>query len=247
MGTVANAILYTSDAGATPWNYLNTNSSAALLDIHFTDSGHGWAVGDDGTVLSGFYSDTTTPLLTDDTPDLDVHARTLSITFNETINIPTTNLGEISITNAADTNPFTLTGATVPTTDSDTLVITLTEEQIQLFYNLTFNDDNPLQVTITANAVTDLAENPFAGITNAQLNVIGDTTAPVLTDVLPNLDFNTRILTFSFNETIDVSETNQTGIMIIGAADSGTVELVGATISNTDSNVPTLIPDSSSD
>ena len=232
-------IIYTSDGGNT-WIKQATSVSYALRAIHFTDSGHGWAIGDNGTVLSGFYSDTAPPLLTIAMPNLDVPTRTLSLTFDKTIDVSATNLDGISITGDANSVPVILTGAEVPNTNSNTLVITMTLTQIQSFNDLTFNAASPLRVTVTETAVVDLAGNNFAGITDARLAVTGDNAPPVLTDLTPNLDLVASTLSFEFSEPIDVSEINLDGIIISNATGSDTVELTGARIPNVVSNIVTL-------
>ena len=232
-------IIYTSNGGDT-WSTQNTPTNNTLRDIHFTDSGHGWAIGDNGTVLRGIYSDTAPPLLTNAMPKLDVLTRTLSLTFDKTIDVSATNLDGISITGDASSGTVTLTGAEVPNTNSNTLVITMTPTQIQPFNDLTSNDASPLHVTVTETAVADLAGNNFAGITDARLAVTGDVTPPVLTDTTPNLDLVASTLSFEFSEPIDVSKINLDGIIISNATGSNTVALTDATPPSVVSNIVTL-------
>jgi photosystem II stability/assembly factor-like uncharacterized protein len=48
--SAGNRIYKTTDAGAT-WNVVVALGEAILIELHFTDAGHGWACGSKGTVL----------------------------------------------------------------------------------------------------------------------------------------------------------------------------------------------------
>ena len=157
--------------------------------------------------------DNTPPTLTDNTPNLDITAATLTFAFDEHINVSTISLQNISITDATGTDTVLLTGATLPATNSSSVIIGLTTAQIQQLGTLTFDDDTPLQITVSPSAITDLTGNAFGGlVAGTAIDTTDDSTAPTLTSTTLNLD--TAILVLTFNEAIVWSDTTLDNITI---------------------------------
>ena len=181
--------------------------------------------------------DNTPPTLTDLTPNLDIAAATLSFAFDEHINVSTISLQNISITDATGTGTVLLTGATLPATNSSSVIIGLTTAQIQQLGTLTFDDDTPLQITVSSSAITDLTGNAFGGlVAGTVIDTTDDSTAPTLTSTTLNLD--TAILVLTFNEAIDSLATTLDNITITDSNIANPVTLTGANL--TDNNLPTL-------
>ena len=181
--------------------------------------------------------DNTPPTLTDLTPNLDIAAATLTFAFDEHINVSTISLQNISITDAAGTDTVLLTGATLPATNSSSVIIGLTTAQIQQLGTLTFDDDTPLQITVSSSAITDLTGNAFGGlVAGTAIDTTDDSTAPTLTSTTLNLD--TAILVLTFNEAIDSLATTLDNITITDSNNANPVTLTGANL--TDNNLPTL-------
>ena len=181
--------------------------------------------------------DNTPPTLTDNTPNLNIAAATLSFAFDEHINVSTISLQNISITDATGTDTVLLTGATLPATNSSSFIIGLTTAQIQQLGTLTFDDDTPLQITVSPSAITDLTGNAFGGlVAGTAIDTTDDSTAPTLTSTTLNLD--TAILVLTFNEAIVWSDTTLDNITITDSNNANPVTLTGANL--TDNNLPTL-------
>ena len=181
--------------------------------------------------------DNTPPTLTDLTPNLDITAATLTFAFDEHINVSTISLQNISITDATGTGTVLLTGATLPATNSSSVIIGLTTAQIQQLGTLTFDDDTPLQITVSSSAITDLTGNAFGGlVAGTAIDTTDDSTAPTLTSTTLNLD--TAILVLTFNEAIVWSDTTLDNITITDSNNANPVTLTGANL--TDNNLPTL-------
>ena len=183
--------------------------------------------------------DNTPPTLTDNTPNLDIAAATLTFAFDEHINVSTISLQNISITDATGTTTVLLTGATLPATNSSSVIIGLTTAQIQQLGTLTFDDSTgtPLQITVSPSAITDLTGNAFGGlVAGTAIDTTDDSTAPTLTSTTLNLD--TAILVLTFNEAIVWSDTTLDNITITDSNNANSVTLTGANL--TDNNLPTL-------
>ena len=210
-----------------------TVSNTAIEDL----AGNAFA-GLVNATLSTNYNDTTPPTLTDLTPNLDIAAATLTFAFDEHINVSTISLQNISITDAAGTDTVLLTGATLPATNSSSVIIGLTTAQIQQLGTLTFDDDagTPLQITVSPSAITDLTGNAFLGLDGTAIDTTDDSTAPTLTSTTLNLD--TAILVLTFNEAIVWSDTTLDNITITDSNNANPVTLTGANL--TDNNLPTL-------
>ena len=183
--------------------------------------------------------DATPPLLDTPSPNLDILARTLSFTFNEYIDVSAIILSGISITDGTGT--VTLSNNTLPDTDSASFTIGLTIEQIQSIKQLSFTDDDPLLITVSATAIPDLTGNHFVELTDITLDTTDDTDGPTLIDDTLALNLNTATLSFTFNEDIDVSELDLTGITLTDNAGANTVTLTGATPPTDYSNEITII------
>ena len=168
----SNGLILTTNNGGATWSNQSTPGTQSLFGIHFTDSGRGWAVGNNEIILHGIFSDTQPPLLIDDTPDIDLNIGTLLLEFNETINASATVLSGITITDSKGKNNIVLTGATLPSSDSNTLEISLKESQRLSILLLMDGPNTPLQIDVSATAISDSVGNKFAGITNEQMSLL---------------------------------------------------------------------------
>ena len=192
-------------------------------------------------------ADNTAPTLTVPSPVLDLggttNTGTLTFTFDEYVVISADNLAGITITNSAGENGISLTGARLPSStlaDSNTITLTLTESQRQSMITLAANDNTSLRIDVTSNTIFDIAGNTFARLTTSTLSVTPDSTPPELDVLTPNYNTVTGILSFDFNETIDVSATNFTEITITDSNGANSVDLTGTTPSSVDSDVLTI-------
>ena len=151
---------------------------------------------------------------------VDVNATTITIVFDEPINITSINLTELTLQAASTQLPgveeFTLTGGNYTTVDQLTFIITLTEadgNRIKQLTNL-LRDNMTSFVRITSEFAVDMNDNPVTEI-NASMalqavSFIDDTTRPVFTGF--DLDTNTGILILHFSETVNTTSIDFTGI-----------------------------------
>ena len=190
-------------------------------------------------------ADTTTiPLV------LNLDTSTLSLTFDETIDVSATATDEITVTDNTGTNGIVLTGAGLPDPDSDseTLVITLTESQRLDIIALYIGTNVPLKLDVTATAIADISGNLFAGLTGAELQVtVTDVVFPTVTSAT-TFDISSIDLIFSENVIIDSPSLNDFAIVgLLGPAtilsvgeiseNSLRLRITGSVISDTDLSV----------
>ena len=219
-----------------------TISDTAMADL----SGNNF-VGLANTELT-IISDDVVPLLVDDIPlTLNLDTSTLTLTFNETIDVSATTPAGITVTDSTGANGVMLIGAGLPDpdTDSDTLVITLTESQRLDIIALYVGANVPLKLDVTDTAIADIGGNNFAGLTGAQLQVIAtDVLVPSVTSVTTN-DITSLDLVFSENITVDSPSLDDftinwlPGTPIISSAgiiseNSLRLHITGSVISDTD-------------
>ena len=227
-------VIYTYDGGIT-WGTQDNPIDVTLFGVHFTDLEHGWVVGNTGTVLRGFYSDVQPPLLVDATPNFDLMAGTLSFSFDETVDFSAISLSRITLTSSSSSDSVALDGATLPDTNSNVLVIKLTDTQRRDIAALNRDSNDTVQVNVSTNAIRDISGNNFAGLVDAELGITVDNTAPTLTDNTPDLDLGAGTLSFAFNETVNVSAIVLSGIVITDSNSANGVSLTGATLPAADS------------
>ena len=247
----------TDDGGSTQWqrqdNSTGSNSATdSLYGLHILDLGNGWAVGENGAITRG--SDNTVPVLANATvlPTLDLNTGTLSIVYDDFIDHTSTTLSGITITDSLGANGVSLEGATLSDTPSKTFTLTLTPTQKFDIDFLASGSNTPLQIDVTATAIKDFGGNSPVAISNTNLTVTADSTAPRLVGS-PVIDFGVNTLTLVYDEIIDVVDDNDvliiklggdgtpaTGIVVHDINRNNAVGLDGATIPNTDSNILTI-------
>ena len=236
-------VVYTADGGTT-WSPQTSGTTKHLYDVIMLGPNRGWAVGDDGTVIRG---SNTKLMLEDSIPDLDLYNGTLSFKFDRTVDVSDTILSKILITDRDGKNGVKMTGATMSTSDSKTLTVFLNESQRQSITLLQHGPKSPLQINVSAAAISDTIGNNFAGISNAELtvnttrnNTSNDDKPPLLVDLTPDLDLNSSVLRFEFDETIDVSKTNLSKITITDSKGRNSVTMTGAVLPTADSATLTI-------
>ena len=176
-------------------------------------------------------------------PHMDLGSRKLSIVFDETVDVSSANLSLVRIEGAGGSgsgsgaggsgsggNGMLLLGASVSSTDSTVMVITLTVEQDARVLGM-YQNASGLQVSIGAGVVSDLAGNP-AGAHEANVDVQPDRVRPHLV-LRPIIDLEHGLLTIVLHEYIDVSRTD-TGSMTVVYNHRRSVPLVGSQVVTTD-------------
>jgi len=138
--------------------------------------------------------------------EFNTDTRVLKFTFNETIDASETDITKFRITNGG--NSFEIDGTLESTEDSDTVEFSINQGQANAI-------GNGRGYSIGDGAVKDPSGNSFTATTGGSIPLTSDTTPPVLLSV--EFDTDTRVLTFTFDETIDASETDASKFHIVNS------------------------------
>ncbi len=181
------------------------------------------------------HADTSRPAF--ESASLNTNTRVLTVTFDEKIDVSEVSLSRFLITDADGDPSFRLAALPLSTTDdSDTITIHLSSGQIN-----TVGAMNSPRLTISEGGVSDLAGNEISTTNNKRITLAGDSDRPAF--VSAALDENTRIISISFDEIIDVSETNtwRMNVTYAGADPArDPIRLRGASLDRTGPDTDTL-------
>ena len=167
---------------------------------------------------SGFTNDSVRPMLT--MFGVDVNASTLTIVFDEPINISSIVLTELTLQAAMiatdGVEEFTLTGGNYTTQDQLTFTIYLAESDANDIKRLTnlLRSNTSSYIRITQAFAVDMNDNIVQEINASMalqaISFIDDTTRPVFEGF--DLDMNTGLLVLHFSETVNTTSIDFTGI-----------------------------------
>ena len=170
--------------------------------------------------------DTTRPAISSVTLNLDASGN-VTITFDEHIDVSETDLSQLSVSQGDGSGDVELAGAAVHTTaDGTVVVIALTEQQRAGIQKLASR-----QLEADAGAFSDLAGNQIEAVSHA--TTVTDSTPPVISSIMLNLDNKDANVTIEFNEAVDVSETDLSQLSVSESGGSNDVELSGAAVHTT--------------
>ncbi len=205
-------------------------SDSYAVDVFATSSGTYAAVAshdDDGLQLVKLAaSDRTKPAF--ESAALDENTGEMTVAFDKAMDISLTDLGRMHISDSGQEDEVSLAGAAFDPAagDSDTISLTLTRAQL----NLVLPMDAP-ELDIGAGAASDISRNPIDAAPDRQITLTADTTKPSLASA--SLNHATGILTISFDETIDVSETDPALLYVTDKNQQFEVRLTGAGFNGT--------------
>ena len=189
-------------------------SGRAVMDLADNDN----LVTPNTLCVTGYTNDTVQPMLI--AFGVDVNASTLTLVFDEPIEVDSLNLTKLTLQAALTALPgveeFTLTGGNYTTLDQLTIEITLTESdanQVKQMTNL-LRDNMTSFIRITSEFALDMNDNPVTEINASMalqaISFIDDSTRPVFTGF--DLDMNTGTLVLHFSETVNTTSIDFTGI-----------------------------------
>ena len=172
-----------------------------------------------------FSEDTRSPVLV--SFDLDLNSDLLILTFNETMQVLTLNITEITIQddNTLDFNDSSshrslVSGETL-TPDDPVLLIRLTPNDvnyIKVFPNLATSDINTF-ISFSSATIQDMNCNPVTPILSENASRVAqfteDITSPFL--ISYELDLNAGHISFEFDETVNVNSFNASAIQLTGS------------------------------
>ena len=223
-----------------------TIMNGTVIDLASNDNG----VAENTICVTGYTNDSVQPLLI--TFGVDVNASTLTIVFDEPIDVYSINLTELTLQSASTTQQpgveeFTLTGGNYTTMDQLTFVITLTESDANEIKQLTnlLRDNTTSFVRITSDFAIDMNDNPVTEINASAalqaVSFIDDTNRPVFIGF--DLDMNTGTLILHFSETVNTSSIDFTGITLREqpSPSSPSHTLTDGTLINTNNSVDVFI------
>ncbi len=122
--------------------------------------------------------DTTAPTLRDTAPAFNLSTGVITFNFDDFLefgSFRSIGLSKITITDNNGENGVSLTGAAiVPLNDSETFVVTLTEEQRQQAIRLQYGANTPIRVDIAADAFFDLSGNGNASVVGLAFTLTRD-------------------------------------------------------------------------
>ena len=194
-----------------------------------------------GLMASSVIPDREPPFLTNFT--LDLGLATLSLTFSEVIDSSTVNVTRLMLQNrlSTPTATYSLTStSSVDSSTSDTVTISLSVRDLNTIKLADLGNDVTDTFLLTQNdTIADIAGNYLVEpeMPLAAYDVLPDEIPPVLLTF--TLDLNTSQLILTFQEAVDVSSLNVSGLMIIPGR--GTIDpLRSLVISNTTVSGSTL-------
>ena len=227
--------------------FYNNSGPSVLLNVTATaisDLTENYFVIADNTALS-INIDRSAPVL-NNRPSLDLGSNILTFDFDKTIDVSEIDLSEITITDMEGKNGFSLKGATSPVSDSNDVKIDLTIAQKHSIGTITNGGSSPdsARIHISSDAITDIRINKFEGLVNGSLRLIQDRMSPVLEEI-PYIGLLTGVMSFEFDDIIDVSAIDFSGITITDSAGTNGVELTNdmltdATLSTDDPTIFTI-------
>ena len=170
--------------------------------------------------VRNYTPDTTDPML--ESFNLDLTADTLTLSFDETVDVSTLDVTQITLHGSNDTTDFTLTNSGVQnTTDLPTIVIYLSEDDRNDIKRDTMLaiDANSTYLSFTNATITDMVSNPVKPIEMMDVEVYTlDLARPSLVNF--DLDLTAETLTLFFSETVRVDTFNHTQVTLLGVNSS---------------------------
>ncbi|XP_062519236.1 uncharacterized protein LOC134194325 [Corticium candelabrum] len=152
--------------------------------------------------------------------EFNLNVGTISLLFDETLNVSTVNLTELrlqSFIRSAE-HTFQLTGGLVTSQDGPMLNITLLKEDVDEIKVMPYvcSDENNCWLSFTSDFVKDMAMNPAAEVTVSAAveskRFVDDEKSPTLLDY--HLDLDKGTLTLSFDEPVLTSSLDARAITI---------------------------------
>ena len=158
----------------------------------------------------------------------------LKITFDEAIDVSEADLSRIYASDAGGTDEVPLAGAAFDGTapDSDTISMTLTSAQLDNVIQM-----GAPQLDIAAGAVSDISGNAIEAAPDNPIDAV-DNTKPRF--VSAAFDEDTGIMTITFHETIDVSETRLRNLHVSDAEGTRETALNGASLDRSAADSDTI-------
>ena len=160
--------------------------------------------------VTNFAQDLTNPRLSGFV--LDLEQRTISLTFDETVDASTLGILDIGLQDRPSDRTQSLTlsaGSSTSSPDGPVVLVDLSDTDINNIARLypLGSDAASTFITLQSGAVQDTNGNPCVAITSDAALQASDHTADVTRPALNSydLDFNTGILTLSFSETVNIS------------------------------------------
>ncbi len=195
------------------------------------------ATDDDGNTATAirivYVHDTAPP--TFESATLDENTGAMTITFSETIDVSTTNLSLLYVSDINQEDTVLLEGAGFDdaTLDTETLSLTLVESQLTQIIPM----DTP-QLDISSGAVSDILGNQIGDSPDNPITVTADD--PGLSFESATLNEDTGAMTITFSETVDVSATSLSLLYVSDINQADTVPLTGAGFDFASADVETL-------
>ena len=162
-------------------------------------------------------------------PSLDLNSGILEMGFNRGVSEPAA-LAGISI-GGNGTAPVALAGAGINLTGTPptNLTISLTAAQ-KADAAAALSAGGRLTVSVSPTSLTDAHHRSFAGLQNAALETVPDTTPPTL-ESGPTLDATAGTVSMSFDEYVEVGTADPAQMWVYNMAAGGNVSLAGASVS----------------
>ena len=191
--------------------------------------------------VSVFTEDSRMPILV--AFDLDLDSDLLVLEFNETVDVGTLMISEITLQDAAnvtiDDNTTVRSRAFqssfhINAMDDPTVTVHLHPEDINYIkkYDNLASSVNTSYISITINTILDMNDNPVTEISPLEAQMVRtfvrDTTSPVL--VYYELDLTLNELRLIFNETVNVSSLDASDVTFVSPGVNQSVTLTGGVV-----------------
>jgi len=169
--------------------------------------------------------------LTDSTPpsvvsaELDASTRILTVVLDEPVDVSATDTDKISVW-STDSDSFIRVASSFDYGADDSATVSF-----EVSRDAAASIEVGLDIFFNPGSFTDTDGNTIAVLNRVEASVVADTTPPTLLSV--EFDTHTRVLTFTFDETIDASETDASKFSIVNAGSGSWFDIDG-TLDTTD-------------
>jgi len=171
--------------------------------------------------------------LTDSTPpsvvsaELNVSTRILTVVLDEPVDVSATDTDKISVW-STDSDSFIRVASSFDYGADDSATVSF-----EVSRDAAASIEVGLDIFFNPGSFTDTDGNTIAVLNRVEASVVADTTPPTLLSV--EFDTHTRVLTFTFDETIDASETDASKFSIVNAGSGSWFDIDGTLDTTEDS------------
>ena len=225
----------------------SSNTFLSITEAALQDMAGQYVYPVNASAVTNYTEDSVAPELVSFNLDLNAGPGILYLTFSETVNRETLQVGSIALQDdTTASSQYTLVSSVSNTTNSTTVIIFLSEEDsnaVKTLTNVATSGTNTY-ITLLSTAIEDMNGNQVNAVPNKSarrvMSFTPDTTQPILRSFTLNL--TSEYLRLTFSETVQATSFDPTEIIIQSSAASpvSSYRLTGGTIAPINTSVISL-------